>query len=196
MNDTTFESAPQSTLAEDDAASLIGRRVARPGALRLLAGRGVYLDDLELPRMAHVVYLRSPHAHARIVSIDTDAARAMSGVIALVDGNEIAQVCTPWVATLSHMVGMQSAPQFPLATERVCWQGEAVLAVVAETRAQAEDALQHVVVEWEPLPAAVHMETALSPDSRCGTRLPARSDPARLAASAREVAAKRRAPGK
>lgn len=143
----------------------IGQRVARPGARRLLEGRGVYLDDIELPRMGHVVYLRSPYAHARILSIDTKAARSMPGVIAVVDGQEIARVCTPWVATLSHLEGMRSAPQFPLAIERACWQGEAVLAVVAETRAQAEDAMQKVVVEWEVLPAAVHMETALDPET-------------------------------
>lgn len=165
MNDITFKPLPQSVPVQDAAPGLIGQGVARPSARRLLEGRGVYLDDIELPRLAHVVYLRSPHAHARIVAIDTDVARAMPGVIALVDGHEIAKVCTPWVATLSHMVGMRSAPQLPLATERACWQGEAVLAIVAESRAQAEDAMQHVVVEWEPLPAAVHMETALSPDT-------------------------------
>lgn len=165
MNDITFRPQPESLMDHDTSTRVIGERVARPNARRLLEGRGVYLDDIELPRLAHVVYLRSPHAHARIIRIDAEAARKMPGVIAIVDGHQIAEVCTPWVATLSHMTGMRSAPQLPMATDRACWQGEAVLAVVAESRAQAEDALQHVVVDWEPLPAAVEMETALDPET-------------------------------
>ena len=85
----------------------------------------------------------------------------MPGVIAIVDGAEVATVCKPWVATLGHLAGMKSAPQHPLAIERACWQGEPVVAVVAETRAEAEDALQVLDVEWEDLPVVVDMETAL-----------------------------------
>jgi carbon-monoxide dehydrogenase large subunit len=111
--------------------------------------------------MAHVVYWRSPVAHMRILSINPDFARMMPGVLAVVDGKQMATLCKPWVATLSHLAGMKSAPQYPLAVERACWQGEPVVAVVAETRAQAEDALQYLHVEWEELTAVVSMDTAL-----------------------------------
>jgi carbon-monoxide dehydrogenase large subunit len=68
----------------------------------------------------------------------------MPGVVMVADGRDIATVCKPWVATLAHLAGMKSAPQYPLAIDRACWQGEPVVAVVAETREQAEDALQLV----------------------------------------------------
>jgi carbon-monoxide dehydrogenase large subunit len=141
----------------------IGATHERPGARRLVQGQGLYTDDIELPRMAHVVFWRSPVAHCRILNIEADAARRMPGVIMVADGRDIAAVCKPWVATLSHLAGMKSAPQYPLAIERACWQGEAVVAVVAESRAQAEDALQRVEVEFERLAPVVDIETALDP---------------------------------
>jgi len=67
--------------------SYIGRSVVRPQTARLLAGRGVFTDDLKLPRMTHVAFVRSPHAHARILSIDATAARALPGVVAVVTGS-------------------------------------------------------------------------------------------------------------
>lgn len=143
----------------------IGVSVARPGARRLAEGRGAYVDDLKLPRMAHVVYWRSPVAHCRIVRIDRDYARLMPGVLGVFDGADVARICQPWVATLGHLAGMKSAPQHALAMERACWQGEPVVAIVAETRVQAEDALQYLQVEWESLPAATDMETALAPET-------------------------------
>jgi carbon-monoxide dehydrogenase large subunit len=158
----------------------IGQPVVRSGAKRLLEGRGQYLDDIQLPRMAHVVYWRCPVAHARIISIDAGYARMMPGVVAVVDGRQMAQVCKPWVATLSHLAGMKSAPQYPLAIERACWQGEPVVAVVADSRVEAEDALQYLQVEWEALPPLTDMETSLDPatpvlhpelgDNACFTR--------------------------
>jgi carbon-monoxide dehydrogenase large subunit len=141
--------------------SYIGRTVPRPNAKKLLQGRGTYVDDITLPRMLHVVFVRSPHAHAKIVGIDRAAAQEMPGVVAVVTGSELAKVITPWVGVLTHMKGLKSAPQHALAIDRACWQGEAVAAVVAETRAEAEDAAEMVVVEWEELPAVVDMEAAL-----------------------------------
>ena len=143
----------------------IGAAVSRPGARRLVEGRGTYVDDIKLPRMAHVVYWRSPVAHCRILRIERDYARLMPGVIAIVDGTEVATLCKPWVATLAHLVGMKSAPQHALAIDRACWQGEPVVAVVAESRAEAEDALQYLQVEWEALPGATDMATALDPQT-------------------------------
>jgi len=143
--------------------SYIGQSVVRPQTARLLAGRGVYTDDVRLPRMTHVAFLRSPHAHARIRALDVTAARALPGVVAVVTGEEIARVCDGWVGTLAHFAGMKSAKQFPLALGRATWQGEPVAAVVAETRALAEDGVASVRVEWEPLPAVTDAETALDP---------------------------------
>jgi aerobic carbon-monoxide dehydrogenase large subunit len=141
----------------------IGASVSRPGAQRLVEGRGTYIDDIKLPRMAHVVYWRSPVAHCRITAIDRRAAEKMPGVIAVFDGAQVATLCKPWVATLGHLAGMKSAPQHAMAIDRACWQGEPVVAIVAETRVQAEDALQHLQVDWDFLPAAVDMETSLDP---------------------------------
>ena len=143
----------------------IGAAVARPGARRLVEGRGCYVDDITLPRMAHVVYWRSPVAHCRILAIHREDAAKMPGVLAIIDGAQVAAICKPWVATLGHLAGMKSAPQHALAIERACWQGEPVVAVVAETRVQAEDALQYLTVDWEDLPAATEMETALAPET-------------------------------
>ena len=140
----------------------IGRSVPRANAKRLLQGRGVYTDDLRLPRLAHVVFFRSPHAHARITKLDFAKARGMPGVIAVVDGKAVAEYCKPWVAVLGHLKGIKSAPQHPVAIDRACWQGEAVAAVVAETRAQAEDAADLIEAEWEELPVVVEMADSLA----------------------------------
>lgn len=143
--------------------SYIGKTVPRPNLERLVQGRGQYVSDLQLPRMAHVVYLRSPYAHANITGIDATAAKAMPGVIAVVTGRELAEVITPWVGVLSHLKGLKSAPQHAIAVDRVCWQGEAVAAIVATTRALAEDAAEQVIVDYEELPVVVDMRTALDP---------------------------------
>jgi aerobic carbon-monoxide dehydrogenase large subunit len=141
--------------------SYIGRSVPRPNLARLTQGRGQYVSDVTLPRMVHVAFLRSPHAHARINGIDTAAAKRAPGVVAIVTGAELAQVITPWVGVLTHLKGIKSAPQHAIAVERACWQGEAVCAAVARTRAEAEDACALIAVDYEPLPAVTDAETAL-----------------------------------
>jgi aerobic carbon-monoxide dehydrogenase large subunit len=141
--------------------SYIGRSVPRPNLDRLMQGRGLYVSDIELPRMAHVVFLRSPHAHARIVAIDASTAKRMPGVIAIVTGEELANTITPWVGVLSHLKGLKSAPQHAIAIDRVCWQGEAVAAVVASGRALAEDAAEVIAIQYEELEAVTDMRTAL-----------------------------------
>src|SRR5882757_2770167 len=113
--------------------------------------------------MAHVAYLRSPHAHARIAAIAADAARKSPGVVAVVTGAELAKVMTPWVGVLTHLKGLKSAPQPPIAIDHACWQGEAVCAVVARSRAEAEDACELVEIAYEELPAVTNPETALDP---------------------------------
>src|SRR5579862_6355051 len=152
---------PSGLTALDRPNSYIGRSVPRPYLQRLTQGRGQYVSDVTLPRMAHVAFVRSPHAHARIVGIKADAAKKSPGVIAVVTGAELAKVMTPWVGVLTHLKGLKSAPQSPIAVDVACWQGEAVCAVVARTRADAEDACERVDVVFEPLPAVTDPETAL-----------------------------------
>ena len=142
----------------------VGESVPRSGAKKLLEGRGTYLDDLRLPRLVHVVFFRSPHAHAVIKHLDLSQARKQPGVVAVFDGHEVAKFCTPWVGVLGHLKGIRSAPQYAIAPERACWQGEAVAAIVAQTRRQAEDALDHVLVDWELLPVVTDMEASLAGD--------------------------------
>ena len=145
--------------------SYIGRSVPRPNVRRLLQGRGTFVDDIKLPRMAHVAFVRSPFAHAEIGAIDTAAAAQSPGVIAVLTGADLAAYCTPWVGVLSHLEGLKSAPQHPLALDKACWQGEAVAAVVAESRAEAEDGVDRVAVDWHELPAVAEMELALAPET-------------------------------
>src|SRR6201982_3559419 len=97
--------------------SYIGKTVPRPNLDRLMQGRGAYVSDMELPRMAHVVFLRSPHAHAKILNIDVAPAKQTSGVVAVVTCKELADVITPWVGVLSHLKGLKSAPQHAIAIE-------------------------------------------------------------------------------
>jgi carbon-monoxide dehydrogenase large subunit len=158
----TPDVAPSVT-ALDRPNSYIGRSVPRPNLARLTQGRAQYVSDITLPRMAHVVFVRSPHAHARIGNIETTAAKQADGVIAVVTGAELAKVMTPWVGVLTHLKGIKSAPQYPIAVERACWQGEAVCAVVARTRALAEDACELVEVTYEALTPVTDAETALDP---------------------------------
>jgi carbon-monoxide dehydrogenase large subunit len=147
--------------AKEHSIGYIGAALPRTAAKRLLAGRGQYVDDVRLPRMSHAAVLRSPYAHARIASIDVEAARQAEGVIAALTGADIAKVIDPYVGVLTHIKGMRSAPQYPLAVDTARWQGEPVAIVVAESRALAEDALQAIAVDWEELPAVTDPERAL-----------------------------------
>ena len=140
----------------------IGESTPRPNAQRLLQGRGAFTDDLRFPRLAHVAFFRSPYAHARIRKLSLEKARAQPGVVGVFDGRAVAEYCKPWVAVLAHPKGIKSPAQHAIAIERACWQGEACAAVVAESRTQAEDAVQHIEAEWEELPVVVDMEESLS----------------------------------
>jgi carbon-monoxide dehydrogenase large subunit len=143
-----------------EASGFIGRSTPRRDAERLAEGRGRYTDDLDIANLGHVAFLRSPHAHARILSIDTAAAKQSPGVIAVVTGDDLAAVCKPWQTRLVPFPVHTSPPQHPLARGEACWQGEAVVAVVAATRAQAEDAVELVAIEWQELPAVPSIEAA------------------------------------
>jgi carbon-monoxide dehydrogenase large subunit len=142
----------------------IGQSVPRPGLQRLLQGRGAFIDDLRFPRLAHVVFFRSPYAHALVKKLDFSQAAKAPGVIGVFDGRAVAEFCTPWVAVLAHLKGIRSPAQHAIAIERACWQGEACAAVVAESRSQAEDACALIEAEWQELPVVVDMEAALRGD--------------------------------
>ena len=145
--------------------SYIGRSVPRPNAKRLLEGRGHFVDDIVLPRMLNVVFVRSPYAHARILSIDTTAAQSYPGITAVVTGAQLAERHEPWVGVLKHLQGIVSPPQYAMAVEKACWQGEAVVAILAKTRAEGEDAAESVQIQWQELPVVADAKTALDPDT-------------------------------
>jgi carbon-monoxide dehydrogenase large subunit len=110
--------------------------------------------------MAHVAFVRSPHAHAAIAGVECDAARLCPGVLAVLTGPEAARLCKPYRGVLLHYAGMKTGAMLPLATDRARYVGEPVVAVAAESRALAEDAAARVVVRYEPLPAVLTPEQA------------------------------------
>ncbi len=129
---------------------------------RFIAGRGKYVADIRLPGMKHVALVGSPHASARILSIDTKAALAMPGVVAVLTGDELQQA----VASMQHGVDVPDVLWYPLAAGVVRYAGEWVAAVVADNRYLAEDAAEQVAVAYEPLPAVVDPETAFASTER------------------------------
>ncbi|GMG85190.1 xanthine dehydrogenase family protein molybdopterin-binding subunit [Paralimibaculum aggregatum] len=134
----------------------IGQSMKRVEDPRILAGKGGYIDDVTVPGMAHAAMVTSPHAHARIVSIDTSKARALPGVIGVYTGQDLARVVDPCPSFASPPV-----PQHAIVLDKVRHVGEVVAAVVAEDRYVAEDAAELVEVEWEILPANVDIEASL-----------------------------------
>src|ERR1700694_2353967 len=132
----------------------IGQSIKRIEDARFLRGKGNYLDDFVLPGMLHMAILRSPHAHARIKSIDATAASAMPGVIAVVTGDLMAQHKLAWMPTMS------GDTQAVLATDKVRFQGQEVAAVIAESKYLAEDARDAILVDYDVLPAVISPEGA------------------------------------
>jgi carbon-monoxide dehydrogenase large subunit len=141
---------------------LVGTRAPRKEDERLLTGRGRYVDDINPRGLLHLYFLRSSEAHARIRAIDVSAARQAPGVTAVLTGADMVGD----VALLDFTLPLPGlvTPSYPaLAIDRVRFQGEPVVAVVAATRAQAEDAAELVVVDYELLPAVVTIEQATAP---------------------------------
>ena len=141
--------------------AVIGRPIARPNARRAASGRGRHVADLGFKRLVDVAFVRSPYAHARIVGIETREAEAQPSVFAVLTGTDLAERTRPWLGTMKNAPSLLSVPQYGMAVDRARWQGEPLAAVVAEGRARAEDAAEHVRVEWEELPAVADVETAL-----------------------------------
>src|SRR5712692_6511656 len=134
----------------------IGHRVRRHEDARLIEGQGNFLDDVALPGMLHLAILRAPMAHARIKGIDTSAAAALDGVVAVVTGELMAQHDLAWMPTLS------GDTQAVLATDKVRYQGQEVAAVVATDRYIAEDALELIEVDYDILPPVTTPQQALA----------------------------------
>jgi len=150
---------------DGNAEGLVGKPVARPNVRRLIHGQGRYTDDISVPHMLHVAFVRSPYGHARINGIDSSMAEGMPGVVRIVTGADVAAICKPMIAVAEHRPGHKSAPQNMLAVDKACYQGEPVAAVVATSRAEAEDAVDMVMVDWEDLPAVMDIMEALDPSS-------------------------------
>jgi carbon-monoxide dehydrogenase large subunit len=143
----------------------IGQAITRREDQRLITGTGQYVDDIARPGEAHAVLVRSPHAHARIAGIDTQAAKAAPGVLAVYTGADLQADgvnAFPINPGLKNAAGnpMSGPPYYALAVGEVRYVGEAVAAVVAQTRQQAQDAAELVVVEYDELPAVVTIEQA------------------------------------
>src|SRR5215211_696368 len=152
------EREPNPALTSPDRPIGFGR-VQRKEDPRFIRGKGNYLDDIVLPGMLHGALLRSPMAHARLVSIDTTEALAHPKVHAVITGKDLEGLNLAWAPTLSADV------QAILATDKVRFQGQEVAFVVADDRYAARDALELIDVEYEPLPPVINARKALDPDA-------------------------------
>ncbi len=141
----------------------IGKSVKRVEDYRFITGRGTYTDDIVLPGMTHAWIVRSPYAHARIKTISAEAARRQPGVVAVFVGQDIVDDGVNPIPT-GWQIGadMKEPPHHTLAVDKVRHVGDGVAVIIAETRQAAQDAAEHLEVDYEPLPAIVGMEEALA----------------------------------
>ena len=142
----------------------VGRPMKRVEDPRLIKGVATYVDDLNPPGLLHAVFLRSPHAHARVKKVDTRAARAMPGVIAVLTGADLNEKLGP-VPCASPMPDQKSPRHTALAGDRVYFVGHPVAVIVARDLAAAQDALDTIEVEYQPLPAVIDAEKAIQKGS-------------------------------
>lgn len=141
----------------------IGERIPRLEDERLLTGRGQFVDDIALPGAAEAAVLRSVHAHARIVALDPGPALALPGVLAVITAGDLGPALRPFPVMQQHP-GLEACYNMAaLADGVVRYVGEPIAFVVAENRYAAEDALELIVVEYQPLPAVASLEAALAP---------------------------------
>ena len=145
----------------------IGRPMTRKEDVRFLTGRGTYTDDFKLQHLLHAAILRSPHPHARILSIDASRAREMPGVEAVFTFQEVADAIEPRPIPfrLAPLAGLERYLQYPIAQDKVRYVGEAVAVVVASSRYLAEDACDAIEVQYEPLPAVHDVESSATDQS-------------------------------
>ncbi|MGN7801879.1 xanthine dehydrogenase family protein molybdopterin-binding subunit [Ensifer sp. 22521] len=144
----------------------IGARVARKEDKRFLTGKGRYTDDMSVPGMKYAVFVRSPHAHAKILKVDASAAKDMPGVIDVLDGKQIladgiGNLICGWMIHSKDGSPMKMGAWRPLAHETVRYVGDAVAIVVADSVAEARDAAEAVVVDYQELPVVIDASKAL-----------------------------------
>jgi aerobic carbon-monoxide dehydrogenase large subunit len=156
---TAVEDRPVTAFEDNDQKPVGHGRMLRKEDPRFIRGKGRYVDDVQLNGMLHLAILRSPVAHARLVSIDTTAAMAMPKVKLVVTGAMLAEKGLAWMPTLSNDV------QAVLATDKVRFQGQEVAFVVAEDRYAARDALELIDVEYDILPPVIDVRKALDPEA-------------------------------
>jgi len=140
-----------------------GQSVPRKEDRRHLKGQAAFADDGFQQRMSYAHFVRSPHAHARIVSVDTSRAEALDGVYATLTGEEAAELTDPFFQIAPEPGA--NIEEYCLAVDRVRYQGDAVALVIAESRDIARDAAELVQVDYEPLPAVVDTVTAAAADA-------------------------------
>src|SRR5262245_16427477 len=146
-------------------AKYFGASVPRREDVRLLRGEGRFVDDIKLPGMLHAAFVRSPHAHARILAVRTGAAAACPGIVRVLTFGDLARFMKPLPLfgavppglAARVAVTMKQVPQLAIGRDRVRFVGEIVAMVLAESRALAEDGCELVVVEYEPLPVVPDM---------------------------------------
>jgi aerobic carbon-monoxide dehydrogenase large subunit len=148
----------------------IGAAVRRKEDFRFITGRGQYTADINRPGQSHVSFVRSPHAHAKINKIDTKAAEQSPGVLAVLTGAELAadsigNLICGWMIHSKDGSPMKMAPHPAIANGKACYVGDPVAAVIAETLAQAQDAVEKVSVDYEILPAVTDPAQAQSDDA-------------------------------
>jgi len=145
-----------------------GEPIKRNEDPRLLTGQALFTDDVNLPDMLHVAFLRSPFAHARINGIESADAQQLPGIVAIYTADDLGDYWQPGPLLVPpppiEGMSFDSRSQVPLARTKVCHAGEAIVAVVAESRYLAEDALEHIQVDYEPLDAVVDLEAAIQSD--------------------------------
>ncbi len=144
--------------------SLVGANVKRKEDPSLITGAGKYVGDLKLPGMRHVAFVRSPYAHARIVSINTAAAASRAGVLAVITGEDMRGQWEP-VPVAGGDVAQEKYSHLALSVDRVRHVGEVVAAIIADSAEIAEDAIDDVDIEWEELPAAADLLSAFDSDA-------------------------------
>ncbi len=151
------------TITENMPTKIIGTRLLRREDPPLLTGEAKFTNDLNIPGALHLAVLRSPYAHARIKSINTSAALAIPGVVAVYTGKDLQSTWAgPMPCAWPVTPEMKNPPHFPLAIDKVCYVGDGVAAVLATNETASRDALDAIDVEYEPLKAVVDLEEALS----------------------------------
>src|SRR5216683_582282 len=145
------------------AAKWVGQPIRRKEEDRLVRGKGIFVDDQKLTGMLHIRFVRSSYGHAKLVKVDVSKAAALPGVVCTLTGTEVKGMVKPFIE-IGPDVGQKIA-DYPMAVDKVTFQGEPVAAVVAETRLIAEDAAELVEVEYEPLVPVLSAEDALKDET-------------------------------